>query len=274
MKNIGVILFIVSKVLIANGFNKPGNKIIDSSLFFVRNSTDESNVTFYSKYNITNKVPKLYKYIDPLEIYPSILENKHLYNHSKTILAFDCHRKLSQYITIIALVNHYRYYLNFGYRISCEFRDEYHDGTMCGDILYLLDLLKMRVKSLTNERNFKMKECLKLEFDVISIDYRFFENKKYVGRRGKPFEKFEIVLVEESFLRKLISEHERLLMRKLVFFELYCISGLENKTENSIDCKLLEVEGYVLKEILASISKRHLNNRLDLRDLSSSFDLI
>ena len=62
-----------------------------------------------------------------------------------------------------------------------------------------------------------MKECLKMELDVISIDCRLFEYGKCVGRSRKPLEDFEIVLVGESFLRKLISEHEKFFTNKINF---------------------------------------------------------
>ncbi|KAL3126782.1 signal peptide-containing protein [Cryptosporidium hominis] len=243
------LLIFTINILFNNKLNYSINKFINCSLFMLNNSISNDDI-FYKKYNITSELPRRFKYIHPLDMYPQIKKNEHLYKYSKTSLAADCYKEISEYSLVIGLMNQYMHYLNFHIRVGCGIVDSYHDGTNCGDALYLVDLLSNKSSLLTNKRNKRLKECLKLEFD-----------------KCKKIERFEKILIEESFLRKLIFEHEKLLTIRLISYELYCISELKDSKKSSIDCERIESESNILTDVLESISRKYFKKRLDTNKL-------
>lgn len=260
------LLIFTINILFNNKLNYSINKLINFSLFMLNNSISNDDI-FYKKYNITSELPRRFKYIHPLDMYPQIKKNEHLYKYSKTSLAADCYKEISEYSLVIGLMNQYMHYLNFHIRVGCGIVDSYHDGTNCGDALYLVDLLSNKSSLLTNKRNKRLKECLKLEFDVISLNYIYFKDGKYIGRNVKKLKDFEKILIEESFLRKLIFEHEKLLTIRLISYELYCISELKDSKKSSIDCERIKSECNILTDVLESISRKYFKKRLDTNKL-------
>ena len=265
------LLFIFSIIiLINNKSNSSRNELMSFSLLYTVNNSTSNDAEYYKKYNISANIPRKFMSIHPLEMYPQIRKNEHLYKHSKTSLAADCYKLIPEYSIILGLMEEYKSYLNFLMRVACGDDYGYHDGTGCGDANYLANtLLKDRIKLLRNERNKKLRECFKLELELISLNYIYFQEGDYVWKNGKKIADYDMTEIERSFIRKIITEYEKLLSIRLISYELYCVS--KSNSKELIDCKRLESEGNTLSKVLKYISSEYLEKRLDLNKFENLF---
>ncbi|TRY50828.1 Uncharacterized protein CTYZ_00001178 [Cryptosporidium tyzzeri] len=259
MKIFEILFLFATYFLTKTGFRN-SESISSFSLLSLKEGIQEKNETkeYYSKYNITERVPTLFTNILILDMNPSEEpKNSHLFKYSNTSYALDCYQKLPQYSIIIGLVKEYSYFLSVYYRLRCENGNEYHDGTKCGDILYLVDLLENKAEILKEKKNLKKNKCFAIESNIVSTQYRFYNHTGFVGRAGKALVESEFVLVEKSFLRRVMSEFEQLLISKTISYELHCISKLENKEEGEVDCYRLRLENWILEQELVLISEEY-----------------
>ncbi|KAH8583091.1 uncharacterized protein ELE39_000034 [Cryptosporidium sp. chipmunk genotype I] len=230
------------------------------SLLLLRESSLKKNETreYHLKYNITERIPRLFTNIHPLDLNPTEEPtNSHLFKYSNTSYALDCYQKLPQYSIIVGLIKEYSYFLSVYYRLRCENSNEYHDGSKCGDIPYLIDLLENKAEILNEKKIRKKDKCFRIESNIVSTQFRFYNQNGFVGRVGKTILESEFILVEKSFLRRVMSEFEQLLISKTISYELYCISKLENKEEGAIDCYRLRLENWILEQELVLISEEY-----------------
>ncbi|OII70923.1 uncharacterized protein cubi_02134 [Cryptosporidium ubiquitum] len=239
-------------------FNNFEYKVNLSFLSLRESSTIKSEENdYYAKYNITEGIPRLFPNIHPLELNPiEEATNSHLFKYSNTSFALDCYQKLPQYSIIIGLIKEYSYFLSAYYRLRCENRNEYHDGTKCGDIPYLIDLLDNKAEILNEKKIQKKNRCFTIESNIVSVQSRYYDHDGFIGRI-KPILESEFILVEKSFLRRLISEFEQTLINKVISYELYCISKLEYKGKGTIDCYRLRLESWILEQELVLISEEY-----------------
>lgn len=205
--------------------------------------------------NITSKIPTLFMDVDLLELTPTEeSKNSHLFKYSNTSLALDCYQKLPQYTVIVGLLKEYSYFLTVYYRVKCENGNNYNDETKCGRIPYVIDLLDNKAEILAEKKKKKENECFKYESNIVSVQYRFFDDDEFVGRSHSLSEE-EILIIEKSFLRRMVMEYEQLLINKTISYEVYCISKL--KYNGEIDCYRLRLESWFLEHELNIVSEEY-----------------
>ncbi|EAK89659.1 hypothetical protein [Cryptosporidium parvum Iowa II] len=206
---------------------------------------------------ISEKVPKLFNSISPLELElsenqvdPAILQN------SNTSRALNCYQSLPQYILIKGILSEYSYFLNIFYKLKCEHKHEYHDGTKCGDTLFLIDLLENKVEILREKYLNRKNECFIFESNAVSVQSRYFNSDGFIGRSEHTLKDFELLMLERSFLRRVISQFESTLTNKTIEYEISCMKN-ENSKNNPVDCHLLRTECWLLESELLSLSEEH-----------------
>ncbi|XP_668271.1 hypothetical protein, partial [Cryptosporidium hominis TU502] len=129
--------------------NDLNSKLGKISMISLRESTHKARSSVVAENAISEKVPKLFNSISPLEL--ELSENQvdpALLQNSNTSRALNCYQSLPQYILIKGILSEYSYFLNIFYKLKCEHKHEYHDGTKCGDTLFLIDLLENKVEIL------------------------------------------------------------------------------------------------------------------------------
>ncbi|KAJ1609963.1 hypothetical protein OIY81_2170 [Cryptosporidium canis] len=254
-----LLLISIIQLLGKTGFGS-SSQVASFSLLSLRENTpvnDEAD-GFYSKYNVTEKIPRLFVGIHPLELNPSEdSKDSHLFKYSNTSMALDCYQKLPQYSIIVGLLKEYSYFLSVYYRLKCDDSHDYNDGSKCGDIPYMIDLLENKAEILVEKKNKKKYQCFAIESNIVSLQSRFYGDDGFVGRKNDTLIESEFLLVEQSFLRRVISEYERLLVEKTISYELYCISKLDYKGNDVIDCYRLRQESWILEHELISISEEY-----------------
>ncbi|OII75284.1 uncharacterized protein cubi_03763 [Cryptosporidium ubiquitum] len=210
-----------------------------------------------SEDSISEKVPRLFKNISPLNMdITEIKMDPVLFQNSNTSRALNCYESLPQYTLIRGILSEYSYFLTMYYRLKCEHYNEYHDGTRCGDTLFLIDLLENKAEILKEKFVSKKNECFSLEANAISVQSRYFNSNGFVGRSENILKDYELLMLERSFLRRVISQFESTLTNKTIEYELSCMKN-EKAEDNSVDCHLLRTECWILESELLSLSEEH-----------------
>ncbi|KAJ1604358.1 putative signal peptide-containing secreted protein [Cryptosporidium canis] len=241
-------------------FSKNGVSLdfIGSSMLSLRESNmkDQKPVDTPDSIVISEKVPKLFKNMVPLEL--EIEEPKVdpiVFQNSNTSRALQCYESLPQYILIRGILTEYSYFLTLYYRLKCEHNHEYHDGTKCGDTLFLIDLLENKAE-LIRERFLKKKNhCFTLEVNAVSVQSRYYDSDGFVGRADDVLNDKELLMLERSFLRRVIAQFETILTNKTIEYELSCMRN--NDSGSNVDCYLLRTECWLLETELVSISEEY-----------------
>lgn len=210
-----------------------------------------------SEDSISENVPKLFENISPLKMeLAEIKIDPTLFQNSNTSRALNCYESLPQYTLIRGILSEYSYFLTMYYRLKCEHDHEYHDGTICGDTLFLIDILENKGEILREKFLNKKNECFLLEANAISVQSRYFESSGFVGRPGNILNDYELLMLERSFLRRIITQFESTLTKKTIEYELSCMKK-EKSEGNSTDCHLLRTECWILESELLSLSEEH-----------------
>ncbi|KAK9171237.1 hypothetical protein CmeUKMEL1_07895 [Cryptosporidium meleagridis] len=238
-----------------NDLNPKLNKI---SMISLRESTQKTRRLGVAAENaISQSVPKLFNSISPLEL--ELSENKvdpALLQNSNTSRALNCYQSLPQYVLIKGILSEYSYFLKVFYKLKCEHKHEYHDGTKCGDTLFLIDLLENKEEILREKYLNKKNECFIFESNAVSVQLRYYNSEGFVGRTEDTLKDFELLMLERSFLRRIISQFESNLAEKTIEYEVSCMKG-ENAKNNLVDCHLLRTECWLLESELLSLSEEH-----------------
>lgn len=212
--------------------------------------------TYLKPIKTYEKIPKLFDNLNPLEmeiIQPSIDMTE--FQNSNTSKALKCYEILPQFILIKGIVSEYSYFLTIYHRLNCEHNHDYHDGTKCGDMLFLIDLLENKAE-LLKERFSRMKNhCFTLEVNAVSVQSRYFNSDGFVGRKDNILSDSEILLLERSFLRRMITQFESALTKKTIEYELNCMN--DKGVKNESNCYLLRTECSLLEAELILISEEH-----------------
>ncbi|KAF7457412.1 hypothetical protein HWI79_2050 [Cryptosporidium felis] len=218
---------------------------------------EKNEVLFPESYNITKRVPKLFESVSPLEL--KLKDSKidiELFKYSNTSKALSCYESLPQYTLIKGIMSDYSYFLTEFYRLRCEHNHEYHDGSKCGDTLFVIDLLENEIDILGEKFAKKKRECFNLEANAISVQSRYYNSNGFVGRSEDILTEFEILMIERSFLRRTISQFEMNLMDKSIEYERFCFRR-EDTEKSNIDCYLLRLECWLLEGELLSLSEEY-----------------
>ncbi|KAH8740814.1 hypothetical protein FG386_003051 [Cryptosporidium ryanae] len=211
----------------------------------------------YSPYNITNSVPRLFD-VSPLDLDPQILikPDEHI-AYSNTSRALHCYRTLPQYTIIRGMIKEYSYFLSLFYKLRCEHNHEYHDGSKCGDTLYLIDLLENKADILKEQLNNKKRDCFAFETNIVSVQSRFFNENGFIGRVDPFLSEEEFLLIERSYLRRVMTQYENEYSEKAIEYEKYCISGLNYTGKEKLDCYLLKLQCWLLEGELVLLSEEY-----------------
>ncbi|KAF7456040.1 hypothetical protein HWI79_3418 [Cryptosporidium felis] len=251
---------IVTLLTVIVNFDAKNFAIPHVSLLSLREGIEgnNGNMSFSTKYNVSERVPELFLNLKPLDLVPTEESRiSHLFKVSNTSVALDCYEKLPQYSIIIGLLKEYSYFLSVYYRLKCEHNHEYHDGSKCGDTLYMIDLLENRAEVLSEKKTDKRKRCFNIEVNIVSVQSRYYNETGFIGRLNKEIPEPEFLLIERSFLRRVISQYEQTLINKSIAYETYCISKVEYKGDGTIDCYRLRLESWILEQELIYLSEEH-----------------
>ncbi|KAH8583542.1 uncharacterized protein ELE39_000310 [Cryptosporidium sp. chipmunk genotype I] len=238
-----------------NDLNQKFDRI---SMISLRDSTQKVvGQSKVSEDGISEKVPRLFNSISPLELeLTEIKVDPAVFKNSNTSRALNCYQSLPQHILIKGILSEYSYFLNLYYRLKCEHSHEYHDGTKCGDTLFLIDLLENKVEIMREKYLNKKNECFILEANAISVQSRYFNSDGFIGRSERILKDYELLMLERSFLRRIISQFEFTLTSKTIEYEISCMKN-ESAEYNAVDCHLLRTECWILESELLSLSEEH-----------------
>lgn len=257
------LLALTAHFLVNYGPNKYNGQVTPLSLLSVEEAPSIGNGTYLSltDYNVSSTIPSMFLDVNPLNMIPTEeSENSHLFKYSNTSLALDCYQKLPQYTVIIGLLKEYSYFLSVYYRLKCDNWSEYKDGTRCGDIPYVIDLLDNKAEVLFEKKERKERECFRIESNIISVQCRFYDNNGFVGRVNGTLKESEFVTIEQSYLRRVTMEYERLLINKAISYEVFCISKLDY--DGTIDCYRLRLESWILENEISKLSEEYFKRTL------------
>ncbi|KAH8739504.1 hypothetical protein FG386_000593 [Cryptosporidium ryanae] len=155
------------------------------------------------------------------------------------------------------MTKEYSYFLSIFYKLKCDNNHEYHDGSKCGDTLYLIDLLETKADILREQINSKKRDCFAFETNIVSVQSRFFNSDGFVGRQEAFLDEKEFLMIEKSYLRRIITHYENEYTSKVIEYEKYCISGLEYTNKEKLDCYLLKLQCWLLESELTLLSEEY-----------------
>ena len=251
------ILSLIIPVFVLISHTEPLRYRLNASFLLLKDG-DNATQKYYSLYNITENIPQLFEGIYPLNLDPlsGILPDEDM-AYSNTSKALYCYKSLPRYSLIRGIVKEYSYFLSIFYKLKCEHNHEYHDGSSCGDTLYLIDLLENRADILKEDIVKKRNECFKYEVNIVSVQSRFFNNTDFVGRQNWFIDENEFLMIERSYLLRTITQFETEYTKISVNYEKYCISGLDYTGSEKLDCNLWRLQCWLLEDELMLLSEEY-----------------